>query len=166
MGALNKYKMTEFLKLFSLTVMLCLFTACGGDDNDNNQKPVISTEGIVASPTDCQVYKRGEMIPVRYLFKDNMELGSFNIEIHNNFDHHTHSTSAGDCKLDEKKNAVKPWAYNESFDIPAGQKEYASTVNITIPDTIDVGDYHFMLRLTNKLGWQELKAVSIKITNK
>ena len=93
-----------------------------------------------------------------------MELGSFNIEIHNNFDHHTHSTSAADCPLDEKKNAVNPWVYNESFDIPAGQKEYASAVDIKIPDNIDTGDYHFMLRLTDKVGWQELKAVSIKIT--
>ena len=162
--------MTKILNRFLLALVLCSFAACSNNDDDSSTKdketPVISDEGIVSSPTDCQVYKRGEVIPVRYLFKDNRELGSFNIEIHNNFDHHTHGTSASDCKLDEKKNPVKAWVYNESFDIPAGQKEYASTVNITIPDTIDVGDYHFMLRLTDKVGWQEIKAISIKITDK
>lgn len=160
--------MMKTIKLFLLAFVLCLLAACSSSSDDNGtkdkEKPVISDKDIVASPTDCQVYKRGETIPVRYLFKDNMELGSFNIEIHNNFDHHTHSTSAADCPLDEKKSAVNPWVYNESFDIPAGRKEYASTVDIKIPDNIDTGDYHFMLRLTDKVGWQELKAVSIKIT--
>ncbi len=40
---------------------------------------------------------------------------------------------------------------------------YDAKVDITVPDDIDTGDYHFMVRLTDKSGWQQLKAISIKI---
>ncbi|HEY9551605.1 MAG TPA: DUF4625 domain-containing protein [Prevotella sp.] len=155
-------------KVFFMAVLLGLFAACGSNDDDNDankdkQKPVISDQVEVSSPIDCQVYTRGEEIPVRYLLEDNVELGNFTIEIHNNFDHHSHGTSAKECKLDEKKAPVKPFVYKKDFTIPVGLKSYKTDINILIPADIDAGDYHFMLRLTDKIGWQELKAVSIKI---
>lgn len=85
------------------------------------EKPVIAS-GAVASPADCQVYHRGETVAVRYVFSDNVELGNYNIEVHNNFDHHSHSTSAGDCDFDPKKQPVRPWVYNRSFAIPDGSR--------------------------------------------
>ena len=52
--------------IFSL-LLLCLICACSSSD-DNESKdmtyPQIKTEGITANPIDCQVYKRGEVIPV------------------------------------------------------------------------------------------------------
>ena len=70
--------------------------------------PVINTTDIVAVPSDCEVYKRGDVIPLNFLFTDDSELGSYNVEIHNNFDHHTHSTSSVECPMDAKKQPVKP----------------------------------------------------------
>lgn len=142
-------------------------TSCSSDDDDNTkvndqEKPEI-VDGELPNPIDCQQYKRGETIAFRYTFTDNVELGNFNIEIHNNFDHHTHSTSAGDCPLDEKKSPVNPWVYNQDQTIPSGLKLYDAKVDIAIPKDIDPGDYHFMIRVTDKAGWQQLKAVSIKI---
>ena len=141
-------------------------TSCSSDDDDptanDQEKPKIE-DGELPNPIDCQNYKRGETIAFRYTFTDNVELGNFNIEIHNNFDHHTHSTSAGDCPLDNKKTPVTPWVYNQDQNIPAGLKSYEAKVDIAIPTDIDPGDYHFMIRLTDKAGWQQLKAVSIKI---
>ena len=99
------------------------------------------------------------------MFSDNVELGNYNIEVHNNFDHHSHSTSAGDCDFDPKKQPVRPWVYNRSFAIPDGSRRYEAKVDIDIPADIDTGDYHFMVRVTDKAGWQQLKAVSIKITD-
>ena len=149
-----------------LVVSLCLASCSDNDDDtqaaNDQEKPKIE-DGTVPNPIDCQQYKRGETIPFRYTFTDNVELGNFNIEIHNNFDHHTHSTSAGDCPLDDKKSPVSPWVYNQDQSIPAGLKSYEAKVDIPIPQDIDPGDSHFMIRLTDKAGWQELKAVSIKI---
>ncbi len=111
------------------------------------------------------MYHKGETIPFRYTFTDNMELGNFNLEIHNNFDHHSHSTSAGDCPLDPIKTPVNPWIYNQDFAIPTGATSYEAKVDIPIPYDIDNGDYHFMVRVTDKAGWQQLKAISIKIAD-
>ncbi len=128
-------------------------------------KPVIETDSE-ALPQNFQVYVKGEEIPFIYTFTDNMGLGSYNIEIHHNFDHHTHSTDAGDCPLEEKKKLVKPWVYNQDFQIPESASTYNAKVYIPIPEDVDTGDYHFMIRVTDKAGWQQLKAVSIKIIEK
>lgn len=154
-------------KTYLSLMLLCTLSACGSSDDDDTKdmsKPVINTKDIVAVPTDCEVYKRGDVIPFNSLFTDDTELGAYNIEIHQNFDHHTHSTSSVECQMDEKKDPVKPWTYNQDFSIPSGQKSFAARHDIAIPADIDPGDYHFMVRLTDRAGWQELHAVAIKIT--
>ena len=163
------------LKYMSLAMALVSattlgFISCGGDDEEKDMTyPVISTEGITANPIDCQVYQRGSVIPFHYLFTDDTELGAYNIEIHTNADHHTHSTSSVECEEDEHEHeheheAVKPWVFNQDFQIPAGQRSFEARHDIQIPADIDPGDYHFMLRLTDRAGWQQLRAVAIKIT--
>ena len=146
--------------------MFFLLAACSKDETGKDlDKPVIETDSE-ALPQNCQVYVKGEEIPFIYTFTDNMGLGSYNIEIHHNFDHHTHSTDAGDCPLEEKKKPVKPWVYNQDFQIPESASTYNAKVYIPIPEDVDTGDYHFMIRVTDKAGWQQLKAVSIKIIEK
>lgn len=156
---------TTMNKYFIFISLLCALCACSGDDEEDKDmvKPSISESGVVASPIDCFVLHKGDVLPFRYVFEDNVELGKFNIEIHHNFDHHTHSTSALECELDDKKQPVNPWVYNEDYDIPENQKKYNAHLDIEIPEDIDTGDYHFAIRLTDKTGWQTLKAVSIKI---
>lgn len=140
-----------------------LLSACVKNEEEKDlEKPVIET-GRDAVPINCEVYRRGDVIPFRYIFTDNAGLGSYNIEIHHNFDHHTHSTDAGECTLDEKKSPVHPWVYNQDFTIPGNTLHYDAHTDISIPKDIDTGDYHFMIRVTDRSGWQELKAVSIKI---
>jgi len=125
--------------------------------------PVISGEGITANPIDCQIYRRGEVIPFYYVFTDNVELGAFNIEIHNNFDHHTHGTTSVECELEPNKAPVSPWIYNHDFSIPDGRLSYTARFDIPIPADKDTGDYHFMIRLTDKSGRQTIHAVAIKV---
>ena len=153
-------------KILFLAIAALLLASCSNDDDNEDvkdmDKPVIA-DGNTPSPIDCEVYHRGQTIAFRYTFSDNVGLGNFNLEIHNNFDHHTHSTSAGDCPLDPKKSPVSPWVFNRSYTIPQGSKSYEAKVDIPIPEDIDPGDYHFMVRLTDMSGWQQLKAVSIKI---
>ena len=147
-------------------LLLCALCACSSSDEEatkDMQQPVITDQGITANPIDCQVYQRGETIPFHYVFTDDRELGNFNIEIHNDFEHHTHSGSAVECESDDKKDPVNPWVYNRDFTIPAAQRSYDAQINIPIPADIDPGEYHFMVRLTDKAGWQQLKAVAIRI---
>lgn len=146
--------------------LLCALSACSSSDDDakDMQQPVITDQGVIANPIDCQVYQRGQTIPFHYVFTDDTELGAYNIEIHNNFDHHTHSGSAVECELETKKEAgPKAWVFNQDYAIPAGQRTYTARVDIQIPDDVETGDYHFMVRLTDRAGWQQLKAVAIKV---
>ena len=155
------------MKKFYLPLMLlCALSACSSSEENKPKDmttPEISAEGIVAIPIDCEVFRRGEVIPFNYLFKDDVELGAYNIEIHNNFDHHTHSTTAAECPMDAQKAPQKPWIYNQDFDIDPGQRIWDARQDIAIPADIDAGNYHFMVRLTDAAGWQQLHAVAIKI---
>ena len=154
-----------------------LLTSCGSDDDKDMTPPTINDRGITANPINCQVYHPGDTIYLRYLFEDNQELGSYNIEVHGNFDHHSHSTEAndhegegGECSHvghhdedDGHGEGTTPWVFNQDYQIPAGLLVYNAQTNIVIPENATHGDYHFMIRLTDKAGWQQLKAIAIII---
>lgn len=158
--------MTKYLNKIVIAIAAMALTACGDDPAEviDNAKPVISSNGITPNPVDCQGYKVGEVIPVNYVFTDDIELGNYNIEIHNNFDHHTHSTSEVSCQFEANKKPVRPFVYNKDFSIPAGSKTFTARQDIQIPTDVDPGDYHFMIRLTDAAGHQEIKGISVKIT--
>ena len=162
--------------LMALTV-ITLFVSCNKTDRDESQ-PVITNMGITANPVNCQVYHPGDTIPFCYQFEDDVELGSFNIEIHSNSDHHSHSTESddhghegGECAHEhdheehehEHADGQQPWVFNQDYEISIGLRSYLARVNIPIPKDIAEGDYHFMIRLTDQAGWQQLKAVAIII---
>ena len=152
------------------------FIACSKDDTDTSkdmEKPTIVSDGSF-NPINCQVYHAGDTIAFRAVFTDNAELGKFTLEVHNNFDHHSHSTEAdhdheegGECggehEHEEAHDGESPWVYNQTFDIPAGQTRFEAKVDIAIPEDVAEGDYHFMVRLTDKAGWMQLKSVSLRI---
>ena len=160
-------KKKSFLSLFAalITASAIGLIACINEDKDMTP-PDISGADSGASPTNCQVYRPGNVIPFYCLFTDDTELGSFNIEIHGNFDHHSHSTSSVECEEEGHEEHVdpqNPWVFNQSYNIPEGQRKFEVRLDIPIPADIDLGDYHFMLRVTDRAGWQQLKAVAIKI---
>ncbi|MBC8988125.1 DUF4625 domain-containing protein [Pedobacter sp. N36a] len=125
--------------------------------------PEINTDSPTAFPKQCGVLKRGEKFSFKALLSDNKELGSVSVDIHHNFDHHTHSTELQECDMAPVKQAVKPFLLIKNIAIPAGLKSYELNTEIDVPADIDPGDYHFMIRLTDKEGWQTIKGLSIKI---
>lgn len=154
--------------LFSLTAAAALLgmVACSSNDDvvKDTELPTITDQGITANPVDCQVYNRGDVIPFRYRFTDNEELGNYNLEIHNNFDHHTHGTQGNSCDRDSvKRDDKKAFYYNQDFSIPRGSKAYDASQEIQIPTTVEPGDYHFVIRLTDQAGHQQIRAMAIKI---
>ncbi len=140
-----------------------LFFAC---EEIDSEVPVIDMSGDTAFPKNCVTVYRGETFTFNARFTDNIELGSFSIEMHNNFDHHTHSTSVVECELEPIKTAVNPLLFIKEFSIPDNLTEYSASVSIHIPGDVDTGDYHFMIRLTDKSGWQTFKGISLKIGNR
>ena len=141
------------------------FVACD-DMVKDDEMPVIDMTSDTAFPQNCVTVYRGESFTFNALFTDNLELGSYSIEMHNNFDHHTHSTSSEECELGAIKGAVKPLLFIEEYSIPAGKTEYSASIEINVPADVDTGDYHFMVRLTDKSGWQAFKGISVKVADK
>ncbi len=151
-------------KVLFYCILSVILLSCSSDDDDKDMdKPAIDMTETNAFPTNCAILYRGESFLFRATFTDNIELGNYNIEVHNNFDHHSHSTENEECELDSKKQPVKPWVYNKDYSIPAGQRNFTANDVIEIPSDIDTGDYHFMIRLTDKAGWQQIKSVGVKI---
>ncbi|MDR3180743.1 MAG: DUF4625 domain-containing protein [Prevotellaceae bacterium] len=149
--------MPKRILLFSILAFAWL--ACGDETGKDMQKPVIE----IRFPQPCAALQRGARFAFTAHFSDNAELGSYNIEIHNNFDHHAHSTGNAECETDEKKTPVDAWVFNQDYAIPPGLQAFEASNQITVPDNIDAGDYHFMVRLTDKSGWQQLAAVSVNV---
>lgn len=150
--------------------------ACSGNNDDpvvkDTQLPTISSEGITASPLNCDQYKRGQTIYFRYVLADNVELGNYMINIHHNFDHHSHSTEKETCSLDPKLEKGTPeykakeknaWNLNLERTVDKGQKKFLVKEDIAIPATVEPGDYHCVIYFLDAAGNQEHKSFSIKI---
>jgi hypothetical protein len=154
-------------KLIIISLLITAsFSACKKDNQAtiDTEYPVIDVTATTAFPKQCSTVKRGEKFTFRAQLSDNSQLGSISLDIHHNFDHHTHSTEVESCNMDTKKTPVKPFLMIQSYSIPTGSKSYEVQQEITVPSDIDPGDYHFMIRLTDKEGWQTIKGLSIKIS--
>lgn len=151
--------------VFLVLIFVMSFISC--DDLDKDMElPGIDLTSADAFPQNCVSVYRGESFEFRFVLTDNVELGSYSIEMHHNFDHHTHSTSPVQCEFDPVKQAVKPFLFIRDFIIPEGKKEYQATGTILIPSDVDTGDYHFMIRVTDKAGWQTFRGLSVKIVSR
>ncbi len=125
--------------------------------------PVIDMSSVNAFPHDCDTLRIGESFVFRGIFTDNAELGSYSLDIHNNFDHHSHSSSIVECPLDPIKVPVNPLTFIRDYPIPDGSTRYEAIDTIAIPKGVDAGDYHLMIRVTDREGWQSVKGISVKI---
>ena len=163
-----KIRLVWFILIFSFLVFAC------NDENVDDQTPEIDLSIEGAFPVNCDTLYFGETHTIRLLLQDNVELGSItalSIDIHNNFDHHSHSTEVTECNLDEEKNAVNPYVIIQSFDLPEGQSTYETSFELALPESnaggdFDEGDYHFFISLADKEGWSVQKGLSIKILHR
>ncbi|PVX51782.1 uncharacterized protein DUF4625 [Balneicella halophila] len=145
-----------------------LAISCSDDDNDTIDKsaPTIDISG--SDFQNCTVVTKG--IPFTFTAKisDNEALGSYNFNIHHNFDLHTHSTEAEvvECETGEKKEATNPFKLVKAFTIPDSPKTFTIKETFTIPEEYEAGNYHFMITVVDKAGWSKVKGLSFKVVDK
>lgn len=153
----------EKMKKITVMLFLCwIFIACSKDTADK-EYPVIDLAYAQAFPVQCSEISRGETFVLKARFTDNVALGSFGVDIHNNFDQHSHSTEVQACAMDDKKEAVNPFVYIRSLDIAGNPQTYEASLEINVPADVDPGDYHLMIKVTDREGWMTMRGLSIKI---
>jgi hypothetical protein len=153
------------LKIAGFVILVLFLTTCSKEDVDD-QKPEIDMSWLGAFPTNCDTIYIGESFSFMAKFTDNTQLGSYSIDIHHNFDHHSHSTEVTECDLEPKKSAENPLIFINEYEIPENQKEYQANIEISVPAGVDEGDYHFFISLTDREGWRAEKGLSIKLVKK
>jgi hypothetical protein len=157
------------IHLFPAAIVLIAFSIAGCSRDDTDElKPEINLDFENAFPQNCDTLWLGETFTFKARFSDNVELGSFSMEIHENFDHHAHSTEVVNCELAPVKIPVNPFHFIRDWPIPEGTTTYETDVQISIPGgnskgIFDEGDYHLFISLTDREGWSAQKGLSVKI---
>lgn len=153
--------------LFLLFIGFLLFS-CKKDQEDT-ENPIIYINGSGVFPQNCDTLVLGETFTVKIQFSDNVELDEFSIEIHPNFDNHTHNIMVEGCDTDTIQTPVYPFFYQNTFQIPDGHVNFTSSSIIWIPEAdccdipYDEGAYHFMVTLKDKAGLMDSTGVNITL---
>ncbi|MDO6517410.1 DUF4625 domain-containing protein [Zobellia uliginosa] len=149
--------------VFLSTLCLLFLASCSnGDDTEvDDEKPSISLAG--GFPQSCSELKRGETYVFKALVSDNVGLASYSLDVHHNFDHHTHDDQGSQCGLSAIKDAENPMIFMENYAVGSGKTSYEVTIELTIPQDVDTGDYHCAYSVTDVTGWQGRTSVDVKI---
>jgi hypothetical protein len=155
-------------KILVITLLSIFAFSCSDESEIDTEKPKIDNRFTDAFPTNCDTLYFGENFNLTLLFTDNVELGSYSIDIHNNFNHHSHSTEVSNCNMGDVKDPVNPFVFIQDYQIPTGKKEYRTNALISIPadngnGLFDEGDYHFFISLVDAEGWSTQMGLSIKL---
>src|SRR5690606_31101596 len=99
--------------------VLTAFMACSDDDSTEKDdiKPTITVNYNEGFPQTCVKLVRGETYHFRAMATDNLALAAYSLDLHHNFDHHTHDDQGTTCVLGSKKDPVNPLIYMENFSI-------------------------------------------------
>lgn len=153
------------LKPFYFLSFIIVIASCTSDNDidKDEEKPTITIDYNNGFPQGCTQLSRGETYNFRAKVTDNKELAAYSLNIHHNFDHHTHDDQVTECTLEDLKQAINPLLIVENYSIDGQLTSYEINISITIPDDIDTGDYHCAYSVTDETGWQSRTSVDIKI---
>ncbi len=128
-----KTKTIQFLAIAFIAGLI--FISCE-EDNDDNQKPVISNLEVGHNDT----IHVGEGIHLDFEVSDNEHLDYYKITIHHEEDH-------------KKFFSETEWEFDSTFTEISGLKNY--TVHhhdILVPENAELGEYHFHLSVADEAG--------------
>lgn len=144
--------MGKNILFFVLSAIMCVsFSACDEEDADTT-KPVITLD----EPEDDESLRIGESVHFECDFSDDVALGSYLIEIHNNFDGHGHKTRADE---------TVPFSIKKSYDLNNLRNTHVHHHDIVISDNATPGAYHLVVYCTDAAGNQSMVARDIILSH-
>lgn len=138
-------KTISYLSVVSVMILSVLFVSCSDDDKlGDTTKPVITLN----APAEGASLKPGTHIHFDMDLADDVMLGSYKVEIHNNFDGHDHTKAA----VRAETGGTTPFAYNNSWDVSGQKNIHIHHHDIEIPANATEGNYHLMVYCTDAAG--------------
>lgn len=125
-----------------LAISAATFFSCDNNDSDTT-KPVIELH----EPAEGQALLIGSEEGVHFEMdlSDDVMLKSYKIDIHNNFDHHSH----GRTRVERGGTA---FSFNRSYDVSGQKTAHIHHHDIVIPADATPGNYHLMVYCTDVAG--------------
>ncbi|MDR3252152.1 MAG: DUF4625 domain-containing protein [Tannerella sp.] len=122
---------------------LSLSTSC--DTESDTTPPVIN----LIEPENDELLHIGGEVHFEMELSDDEGLKSYKVEIHNNFNSHTHELTVRSAGEDEN---TTPFAFNKSWDVSGKKNASIHHLEIVIPENATPGHYHFMVYCTDEAG--------------
>ncbi len=149
--------MGKNILFFVLSAIMCVsFSACDEDEADTT-KPVITLD----EPEDGDSLRIGESVHFECDFSDDEALGSYLIEIHNNFDGHGHKISSSQTRGED----TEAFYFKKSYDISNLRNTHVHHHDIVIPENATPGAYHLIVYCTDAAGNQAMVARDIILSH-
>ncbi|WP_342989194.1 MULTISPECIES: DUF4625 domain-containing protein [Bacteroides] len=150
----NKFYLPMISLLATVTFM---FFSCDNDDSSDTTKPLIELH----EPEEGQALEIGNEHGVHFEMdlSDDVMLKSYKIEIHSNFDHHSHG---GNSRAAQE---TVDFSFNRSYDVSGQKTAHIHHHDIVIPANATAGDYHLMVYCTDAAGNESYIARNIKLSN-
>jgi uncharacterized membrane protein len=133
-----------------VAVIAVCYTAC--EKMSDTTKPVIQ----MVEPEEGDVLQIGSDVHFEMELSDNEMLGSYKVEIHSNFDGHTHGT-----KADGETTA---FFYEHSWDVSGKKNVSIHHHEIVIPENATPGDYHLVVYCTDAAGNESNVAMNVVLS--
>jgi hypothetical protein len=148
----------------NIFICLCLsaffaLATSGCKEDSDTQKPVIN----LIEPAEGDALKIGDEHGVHFEveFTDNEALASYKVNIHPNFDNHTHaSLRAGTVDFEFEKS----WQLTDETN-PNPKNKPVHHHEIKIPEDATPGAYHLTVYCTDKAGNEEHITVNIVLSH-
>lgn len=137
------------------------FFSCDNNDRDTT-KPVIDLH----EPEEGQVLTIGEDVHFEMDLSDDVMLGSYKINIHNNFDGHGHGESrAVATAASEAEEERVAFTFDRAYDVSGHITKHEHHHDIVIPANAKPGNYHLMVYCTDAAGNEAHIARNIVLSN-
>ncbi|MDR2383353.1 MAG: DUF4625 domain-containing protein [Prevotellaceae bacterium] len=145
----------KFSYVCLMAIFLFTFTACK-EDSDTT-KPVIN----LIEPENGDILQIGDAEGVHFdvEFSDNEMLASYKVDIHPNFDNHSHATT-------KSEDTTVDFRFEKTWTTISGKKnDYVHHHEIKIPENATPGHYHLMLYCTDAAGNESYVARDVELSH-
>jgi hypothetical protein len=142
--------MKRYHGIYVVSILINILLLGGCIFQDSALIDITAPEIEIQDPEAGRNFQAGGYVQFEGTFRDDLELGSYSIDIHDNFDGHTHGRIAGPS---DDPSLIK-WSSKNNYSIPEGLIIYNAQHNddIEIPANAMAGPYHFIVQAVDKAG--------------